>query len=399
MRPSVNMEPQRVNDLAKGYFDKKDFQSALDVLSSIELPQELIPNLAKCYYYTSKADKALELVLPLKKDHNLWIDVALYYAALGESRKAFDIYQSLDQSDPKVKFNTGWHLLAQNRFVEGFDHLQYGSECNAWGHEYVHLKQGTLNKSKRWQGDRCNHLVLILEGGLGDEMIFLRWANHLKTMCKHLSIVCSNSLIRLLTNSGYDCIPFNALEQIDYCYYVPAMTLPVIAKIQSPQEHVTFPYIRSFTERYIIKQMDMMAHGRKKIGIRFYGNPEFEHDQFRSPPRQALMDLKKYGQLFSLQIDEEEKDIPNCKHLIKDWQDTYSVFSGLDFLVTSCTSTAHLAGAMGIKAFVLVPFIPYFVWASDNLSWYPDNITVIRQSKYNDWSGAIQELNFRIGQL
>jgi hypothetical protein len=143
----------------------------------------------------------------------------------------------------------------------------------------------------------------------------------------------------------------------------------------------------------------MIAQGRKKIGIRFYGNPEFEHDQFRSPPRQELEKLTKYGQLFSLQIEEEDDIIPNCKHLIKDWQDTYSVFKGLDVLVTTCTSTAHLAGAMGIRCFVLVPLIPYFVWASSGDPWYPNNVTVIRQTKYNNWNDAIERLNDELSRF
>ena len=387
------MDIQKINDTAKSLFDKKDFRGALDLLSSVDLPPELLSNLAKCYYYTRRADKALELVLPLPKSHGLLIDTALYYNALGMPDRSYEIYRSLDQSDPKVKFNTGWHMLQQGKFREGFEHLQYGAQCSAWGHEYIHLKSGKLSAAKRWTGSRCNHLVLILEGGLGDEMIFVRWASYLKTLCNKLSVVCSDGLQRLLTNSGYDCIPFHALERIDYDYYVPAMTLPAIASLEHPQQHVKFPYIQSYTDKYIVTQMDRLAAGRKKIGVRFYGNPEFEHDQFRTPPRDAMESLSRYGQLFSLQLDDSDSPtLPNCKHLIRDWQDTYSVFRGLDLLVTSCTSTAHLAGAMGIQCVVMVPLVPYFVWASDSLKWYGDNLTVVRQTKYNDWSEAVVKM-------
>lgn len=387
------MNLENVNNQARILFEKKQFQEALELLESVQLPPELIPNLAKCYYYTKRADKALELVLPLQKSQELWIDTALYYNALGDFKQAHEIYKSLDQTDPKVKFNMGWHLLAEGKFKQGFDHLQYGAQCNAWGHEYIHLKTGALDGRKRWQGQYTDHLVMILEGGLGDEMIFLRWADYLKSRSNKLSIVCSPSLARLLINSGYDCAPFQALGTMQYTHYVPAMSLPAIVNdIHNPQDFVKFPYIKSFAERYIGQQIDAIAGSRKKIGVRFYGNPEFEHDQFRAPPRDALLSLERYGQLFSLQIDEDDFTIPNCKHLIRDWQDTYSVFASLDLLVTSCTSTAHLAGAMGIQCIVLVPLVPYFVWASDEMRWYPDNIKVIRQHKYNSWDGAVEEL-------
>lgn len=389
-----------INDLAKQHFDRKEFHEALKLLDRSDLPEELIPNLAKCYYYTSQAYKALDLVLPLKKTQNLWIDIALYYNALGDSKSAFDIYKTLDQNDPKVKFNIGWHYLSKNEFQKGFQHLKYGDQCHAWGHEYIHLAKGSLKKEKRWNGEKTDHLLLILEGGLGDEMIFLRWANYLKTKCNHLTILCSQSLLRLLTNAGYNCQPHSVLDRIEYTHYCPAMSLPAIdTTIEFPTDKVIFPYIKSFTEPYITKQMDMISQGRKKIGVRFFGNKEFEHDQFRSPPKDALLGLERFGQLFSLQIDEENSNIPNCKHLIRDWQDTYSVFTGLDLLVTSCTSTIHLAGAMGIRAIVLIPLVPYFVWASDTMRWYQNNVTVIQQTRYGDWSEAIERLYHEISRI
>jgi hypothetical protein len=75
------------------------------------------------------------------------------------------------------------------------------------------------------------------------------------------------------------------------------------------------------------------------------------------------------------------------------------VFKVLDILVTSCTSTAHLAGAMGLRTIVLVPFVPYFVWASDTMNWYPDHITVIRQSKYNCWNESVEKLNNELSRF
>lgn len=391
VKQSKTMDIQAINDLAKRHFDNKDFQAALDVLSSVELPVGLIPNLAKCYYYTKRAHKALELVKPLQKTHELWIDTALYHNAIGEHRRSLEIYESLDQSDPKVQFNKGWHLLREGKFQEGFQSIQHGDKCRAWGHEYLYIENGTLNKRDRWAGEFTDHLLLILEGGLGDQIIFVRWAEYLKSRCNRLTILCDKSLLRLLTNSGYDCAPLDAIRSVSYTKYCPAMSLPAIASMEHPKQGVHFPYIKSFVEPYVTKQMNSLAGSRKKIGVRFYGNKEFEHDQFRSPPREDMESLAEFGQLFSLQL-EEDGGIPNCKHLIRDWQDTYSVFANLDLLVTSCTSTAHLAGAMGIQAIVLVPFVPYLVWASDSLPWYGGNVTIVRQAKYNDWSSAMLQM-------
>lgn len=386
------MDFHLINDQAKKFFDNKQFDKALNLLNRPDLPKELFGNLAKCFYYTHQADKALEIMLSLDKDEDSFIDTAIYYNALGYKEKSFEIYTTLNQNNPKVRFNLGYHLLEKNQFLSGFENLQYGSKLRAWGSEYVLLEQNKIDKSKRWNGEFTNRLALILEGGLGDEIIFLRWANYLKTKCNQLTIFCNHSLHRLLVNSNYNAVPISFLNKVDYDSYAPAMSLPAICKFNDPKDHVHFPYIESFTEPFITKQLDQIANGRKKIGIKWFGNPEFEHDQFRTVPKEGLFKLSKYGQLFSMQFEDNTAGIPNCKEIIKDWQDTFSVFKSLDLLVTSCTSTAHLAGAMGIKTIVLVPLVPYFVWASNEQRWYGDNVVIIRQKKYNDWSEAIQEL-------
>lgn len=383
---------QAINDQAKFYFDNKQFDKALELLNREDLPKELLGNLAKCYYYTNQADKALEIMLSIDKDQNAWIDTALYHNALGHSDESYRIYQQLNQTDPKVRFNIAYHMLERNLFRQGFQNIQSGSSLRAWGSEYILLEKNQVDKTKRWSGQFTNHLALILEGGLGDEIIFLRWANHLKTLCNELTIFCHSSLLRLLVNSGYNAQPHAALQSIAYDHYAPAMSLPAICSFNTPKEHVQFPYIESYAEPYIKREIDSIAKGRKKIGIKWFGNPEFEHDQFRSIPKQALKSLSQYGQLFSLQFEDKDESIPNAKEIIRDWQDTYSVFKSLDLLVTSCTSTAHLAGAIGLKTIVFVPLVPYFVWASDDTKWYPKHVDIIRQTRYNNWDEPVEKL-------
>ena len=123
---------------------------------------------------------------------------------------------------------------------------------------------------------------------------------------------------------------------------------------------------------------------------------QFEHDQFRSIPIEKLLGLEKFGQLFSIQI--EDSDLPknanvwDLSHLIKSWSDTYDIFAESDLVITSCTATAHLAGAMGAKVIVLPPLVPYITWASDKFSWYSDNVVVVQQMEYNNWDKTIEKL-------
>lgn len=398
------MNFQDLNNKAKEHYNNKEFDKALELLNHKDLPIQLVPNLARCFYYTKQAHKARDLLDPLEKDESLYVDMALYTNAIGEFDKAFDILDKLDPKNPYVSFNKGWHLLRKNRFLEGFEQLETGRSLSVWGAPF---DKKFFPENKVWQGQFADHLVLFLEGGLGDQIIFLRWADYLKTKCNILTIVCENSLLRLFTNAGYNVIPDTifanpniSFNRFEYDYFIPGMALPYLLKIDHPQTHVNFPYIKSHAEPYFQRALNDCAQGRLKIGIKWFGNTKFEHDQFRTVPKAALKGLSKFGQLFSLQFeDHEDQSIPNCKEYIQNWQDTYSIFAALDLVVTSCTSTAHLAGAMGTPVIVLVPLVPYFIWASDSIKWYPDNVKIIRQTKYNDWSDAVERLYNEVSRI
>jgi len=390
-----------INDKAKELFDQHDYSGAIKCFEQIgveDFPEEFKPNLARCYYYNRQAPKALELLASCKSlgDTDTQLDAAIYENAIGNFDFALQVYETLDQSDSRVRFNIGWHLMRKGNFKKAFELLEEGSKCRAWGHEYIHLENDKIDIKKRWHGNQTQTLLLFLEGGIGDCLIFLRWSDYLKTKCKKLIIAVPEKLCRLLSNAGYDVIPDYSIPTLEYDHYVPGMSIPNFIDVNHPLDKVRLPYVQSISEPYITRGMDILSSEKNKnlkIGVKWMGNPEFEHDQFRTIPKQAFYDLNLYGSLFSLQLEENEDDdhfIP-CRHVIKDWQDTYSVFSGLDLLVTSCTSTAHLAGAMNLPTIVIVPLVCYFVWANDDLRWY-ESVTVVRQTKYNDWSDAITNM-------
>lgn len=71
-----------------------------------------------------------------------------------------------------------------------------------------------------------------------------------------------------------------------------------------------------------------------------------------------------------------------------------SLIEACDVVVTTSNVTAHLAGAIGKRACVLVPFARGRIWywhLHDTFSfWYP-SLRVIYQDTPNDWSGAIRQ--------
>jgi len=65
----------------------------------------------------------------------------------------------------------------------------------------------------------------------------------------------------------------------------------------------------------------------------------------------------------------------------------------MDLVITVDTALAHLAGALGIPTFLLLPFQPDFRWllARDDSPWYP-TMRLYRQPSYGNWTAVINQV-------
>jgi hypothetical protein len=75
---------------------------------------------------------------------------------------------------------------------------------------------------------------------------------------------------------------------------------------------------------------------------------------------------------------------------LDDFADTAAVLALCDLVVCVDTAVAHVAGALGRPAFLLLPFQPDWRWMLDRDAspWYPA-IRLFRQAAPRDWDSAI----------
>jgi ADP-heptose:LPS heptosyltransferase len=69
----------------------------------------------------------------------------------------------------------------------------------------------------------------------------------------------------------------------------------------------------------------------------------------------------------------------------------------LDLIISVDTSVAHLAGALGKKVFLMLPYAPDYRWMDErpDTPWYP-TMTLFRQPKADDWTSVVSELCLEI---
>jgi ADP-heptose:LPS heptosyltransferase len=67
--------------------------------------------------------------------------------------------------------------------------------------------------------------------------------------------------------------------------------------------------------------------------------------------------------------------------------------SAMDLVITIDNSTAHLAGALGVPIWLLLPFAPDWRWlrARQDSPWYP-GMRLFRQTTQGGWPAVIQRV-------
>jgi hypothetical protein len=73
--------------------------------------------------------------------------------------------------------------------------------------------------------------------------------------------------------------------------------------------------------------------------------------------------------------------------------DTAAVMKCCDLVITSDTAVAHLAGALGVRTWVALKYVPDWRWMLDreDSPWYP-TMRLFRQASDGDWRGVFDAI-------
>jgi hypothetical protein len=162
---------------------------------------------------------------------------------------------------------------------------------------------------------------------------------------------------------------------------------------------------------YLAAEADLIARWRDrigtqgfKVGLCWQGNPKGRIDEGRSIPLEKYAPLAAIPgvRLISLQRThglEQLKTLPArmTVETLGDFDtgadafvDTAAIMNGLDLVITSDTAIPHLAGALGIPAWVALKHVPDWRWMLERSDspWYP-SLKLFRQPKPGDWDSVL----------
>jgi hypothetical protein len=134
----------------------------------------------------------------------------------------------------------------------------------------------------------------------------------------------------------------------------------------------------------------------RRIGLAWSGNPLHRNDHRRTPPPEVFSPLLTLPgcHVVSLVPDRTLPGLAHPPRRLTDYGETAALIAALDLVITVDTSVAHVAGALGRPAWVLLPFAPDWRWllSRDDTPWY-DSLRLFRQPAPGDWGPVIKAVS------
>jgi ADP-heptose:LPS heptosyltransferase len=165
------------------------------------------------------------------------------------------------------------------------------------------------------------------------------------------------------------------------------------------------PYVEAPWDRAVDPRLE--SGPQPRVGVVWSGSRLHHNDRHRSCTLE-LFDafLKHEGvDFFSLQKGAAEEELAghglvDLGNGFADFADAAAAVSRLDLLITVDTAVAHLAGAMGIPTWLLLPANNDWRWlaATSESPWYP-GMRLFRQPRLGEWASVMGEVADELRRL
>jgi len=340
---------------------------------------------------------------------------------------------------PETHFNRARLRLLQGDWAMGWPEYEWRwqtKEC-----------PGFSFPQPRWDGTPLagRTILLLAEQGLGDTLHFIRYCPLVKRLGGTVIVECQPALLRLLASvEGIDVLLARGLPPPAFHVYASLLSLPGLFHTTLANVPHAVPYLHADAElvahwRQELRKSSMcdvrcamseephltshIAHRTShiRVGIAWQGNPAVVGDRHRSIPLARFAPLAQVEgvQLISLQKGPGSEQLypppfPPPSGERETWwagqfpvlnlgerldegtgafMDTAAVMKNLDLVITSDTSIAHLAGALGVRVWVPLTLIPDWRWMlqREDSPWYP-TMRLFRQTRRGCWEDVFERM-------
>lgn len=336
-------------------------------------------------------DRALACDPNLVEAHNNRGNVLGDLGRDAEAVAAFDRALAIDPDFADAQFNRGLALLISGRWADGwpaFDWRWRTAQMAPFRRDFT---------QPRWDGaDMADGTLLVhAEQGLGDSLQFIRYLPMLAGRVCRIVVECQPPLLSLLDGIGGGDAWLAAGQPLpDFDAHLPMLGLPGVCRTEVATIPGDVPYLAvPDTASVAVPE----APGKLKVGLVWAGSPRNPADRRRSTMLTRLTPLLDVEgcAFYGLQVGPEASQIADAgldsritdlSPQLTDFAATAAAIADLDLLISVCTATAHLAGALAAPVWIMLSANADWRWLRDrgDTPWYP-TARLFRQQSLGDW--------------
>ncbi len=347
-----------------------------------------LSNLASAYYVLGDVERARELsdrVLSKARNVSTLLNAAVILETYGKFDEALELSaeaNTLDPNDPYAGNLYSSGLLRQGRWLEAWP--PYVRYCADFSWLRLAIPE--------WPGPsvplKGKRLLVLDEGGFGDNIFFFRWMPLLKELGAHITMKCPTQygplvrgypFIDRIIGGGPQGEPLEIIPK-EYDYFVAVLALGLHFGVTVESYKWEGAYLHADPQKSRYRCLALRDGRIPTIGLCWKSGENVSPRKHRSlTPAQTARVLRTSPPTgcnwVSLVYDEfpPHVGVRVSEPRINDWMDTAAVLSALDLVITTDTGVAHLAGAMGVPVWVMLPGISawQYLLGSDRHPLYP----------------------------
>jgi tetratricopeptide (TPR) repeat protein len=404
--------PVPMHYLGVAHYQRGRFADALPLVerSRARLPQEaeFHNNAGLLYTALDRIDDAVDAyrdALARRPDHATALNnLGLALALRNDHDAAVDAYRRALAVKPdfaEARWNLAIALLARGDYVEGWREYDARLELAALGGAPWRPVR------PRYAGEPLAGRTLLLRGeqGLGDTLQFIRFAQEFAARGARVVAQVPDPIVALCASAPgvAECVGTGASPPAAD-FELPLLSVGAVLGVGRDASIPAPPYLAADPARVERWRAVVRARpARLHVGLSWAGNPRMANNRRRSCPLASLAPLLGLDGIawYSLQhVDGEDEidTVPAASSLIlldarNDFDDKAALVRSLDLVVSVCTSSAHLAGALDVPLWVLLSHAPDWRWGvgAATTPWYP-RARLFRQPVTRTWVEPVEEI-------
>jgi len=300
-------------------------------------------------------------------------------------------------------------LLMRGEFIEGWEEYE-------WRFRLAGVTPVVPHPGKpQWDGQPFSDGKLLLVGdqGFGDVIQFARYIPWAQSRCPDILVASAPEMRHLLAQLAPSAQIVGEWESCPpYRAYVPLSGLPRLHGTNAENIPAPGPYLQAAPDRIAFwrdRLSALVPDGYRRIGLVWAGRATHPNDRNRSMKLMQLAPLLDRSKIAFIALQKGpaaaqiaghhgRAPLINLGASISNFEEAAAAVHALDCLITVDTSMAHLAGALGRPAWVMLPFAPDWRWllARSDTPWYP-SLRLFRQPQQGDWAGVITQIMDALG--